>query len=547
MTQPPPPRPPNEPPSPRGEFGAPPPMPPYTAPGYGTLRTPLPPEARARLVQQQPYGQEQYEPPQHGNPQPPARRRVPPIALVIGAAVVAIALIVGGGLLYASTSGDDPGVGASGSDGDKNGDGLGGSGAEQAPADPSAKVALRLPAPKVAKRQVDSVQGSWLTDRTYAKAGVDQLVGYDAASGRKTWTLPLSGQTCAGTDTVTGDALAAVVSEAGKRPADGDHRPCSQITVFDVNTGHKLWTQSLGQGSNRRIFEELSLSGNTLAAGGGLDGGAAFDVKSGSILWQPDTGECQDLGYHGGAQLVTVRKCGTYGEHATYDVQLLDPVTGQPKWSYKLARGLANVKVLSTKPVVFGVGRGASAAGTITDVFALDGRGRLASRIAIDPRKYDFACEVGKTEGCAKITVGNGRIYFATPPPEADGGARQSNEIVSYSLETGKRTGDRVTGGEHRDIFPVRMDGGNLLAFKTGAAEKGSRIVTIDPRTMKQSTLVETPATPVVRDMISGMAPGRSNSELRYSKGRLFLGQPLIGEPYADGGKRYTAIGFGTG
>lgn len=541
MTQPPPPRPPNEPPSPQGEFGAPPPMPPYTAPGYGTLRTPLPPEARARLERQQPYEQPQYEHPQP----PPARTRVPPLALIVGAAVVALALIVGGGFLYASRSGDDPGVGADG--GDKSGDGLAGSGAERAPADPSAKVTLRLPAPKVAKRQVDSVQGSWLTDRTYAKAGVNQLAGYDAASGRRTWTLPLSGQTCAGTDTVTDGALAAVVSEAGKRPANGDHRPCSQITVFNVNTGHKLWTQSLGQGSNRRIFEELSLTGTTLAAGGGLDGGAAFDLKSGRILWQPDTGECQDLGYHGGAQLVTVRKCGTYGKNATYDVQLLDPVTGQPKWSYKLASGLADVKVLSTKPVVFGVGRGTDAAGTVTDVLALDGRGKLTSRISVDPRKYDFACEVGKTEGCAKITVGGGRIYFATRPHESARGAGSANEIVSYSLETGKRTGDRITGGEHHDIFPVRMDGGNLLAFETGAAEKGSRIVTIDPGTLKQSTLLEVPATPDVREMISGIAPGRSNSELRYSKGRLFLGQPLIGEPYANGDKRYTAVGFGTG
>ncbi|MFZ3570049.1 PQQ-binding-like beta-propeller repeat protein [Streptomyces sp. BH097] len=540
MTQPPPPRRPNEPPSPQGEFGAPPPMPPYTAPGYGTLRTPLPPEVRARLARQQPYEQ-----PQYGPPRPPARSKVPPLALVIGAAVVALVLIVGGGFLYASRSGDDPGVGADG--GDKGGDGFGGSEAERAPADPSAGVTLRLPAPKVAKRQVDSVQGSWLTDKTYAKAGVNQLVGYDAASGEKTWTLPLSGQTCAGTDSVTDGALAAVVSEAGKRPANGDHRPCSQITVFDVNTGHKLWTQSLGQGSNRRIFEELSLTGNTLAAGGGLDGGAAFDVKTGRILWQPDTGECQDLGYHGGAQLVTVRKCGTYGRNATYDVQLIDPVTGQPKWSHKLASGLADVKVLSTKPVVFGVGRGADQAGTITDVFALNSRGGVASRISVDPRKYDFACEVGKTEGCAKITVGNGRIYLATRPRESGGAAGPANEIVSYSLESGRRTGDRVTGGGRREIFPVRMDGGNILAFTTGSADKGSRIVTIDPRTMKRSTLLETPATPAVRDMINGIAPGRSNSEFRYSKGRLFLGQPLIGEPYADGGRRYTAIGFGTG
>lgn len=525
MTQPPPPPPPNEPPSPRGEFGAAPP--PYPTPGYGTLRTPLPPEAR-------PY-------PLRAPAQEPRRGKVPPVALVIGAAVVALALVVGGGVLYVTRSGGDSGASATGPGG-KGGDGAGGSGGEKAPADPTAGLALRLPAPKVPRRQVDSVQGSWLTDGTYAKAGVGSITGYDAGTGRKTWTLPLSGQTCAGTDTVTDDGLAAVVSEAGKRPANGDHKPCSQITVFDVDTGDKLWTQSLGQGTNRRIFEELSLSGNTLAAGGGLDGGAAFDVKTGSILWQPDTGECQDVGYHGGAGLVTVRKCGKYG-HATYDVQLLDPVTGQPKWSYRLPSGYSDVKVLSTKPVVFGVGKGKNAAGTINDIFALDGRGKVASRIAIDPRKYDFACEVGRTEGCAKITVGGGRVYLAT---RQQGGTRAGNEIVAYSLDTGKRTRDRVPGGGH-DIFPVRMDGENLLAFTSGGYDEGSRIVSIDPRTMKRSTLVETPATPEARDLINGMAPGRSNSELRYAHGKLFFGQPLIGEPATDGGKRYTAIGFTTG
>ncbi|WP_425832767.1 PQQ-binding-like beta-propeller repeat protein [Streptomyces fractus] len=552
MTQPPPPRPPNEPPSPQGGFGAPPPMPPYTAPGYGTLRSPLPPESRGRPGQQ-PY--EQQHPYGHHQEQPPTRKKVPPIALVIGAAVVAIALIVGGGVLYFSTSGGDaPGAGSSdAADGDKGGDGFGGP-EEEVPADPSARTALRLPAPKVAKRQVDNVRGSWLTDRTYAKAGLNQLAGYDAASGRKTWTLPLSGQTCAGTDSVNDDGLAAVVSEDAKRSRDNRPRPCTRITVFDVNTGHKVWSQTVRQGTKDRRFEELSFSGNTLAVGGGFDGGAAFDVKSGRILWQPDTGTCQDMGYRGGTRLVAVRKCGAYGDER-YEVQLLDPTTGGPRWSYAIATGPTAVKVLSTKPVVVGIGTGGNSTGTINSILTVDDRGKLMSKIALDPKKFDFACEAGKIEGCAKTAVGNGRVYLATRQhtvpgnsgtSENSGDVGMTNEIVSYSLETGKRTGDRVEGGDH-SIFPVRMDGGNILAFKTGAYDKGSAMVTIDPTTMKQRTLLETPATPAVREAIGSMAPGQASSELHYSKGRLFLGSPVISAPYGKDDKRFTALGFTTG
>ncbi|WP_306323585.1 MULTISPECIES: PQQ-binding-like beta-propeller repeat protein [unclassified Streptomyces] len=471
--------------------------------------------------------------------------------VLIAAGVVALALVVGGVTYLSTSGGDDPGAGAAGpADGDKS-DGIDGPAAERPPADPAARPSLRLPAPKVAKRQVDSVRGSWLIDGTYAKAGVNQIAGYDAATGRKTWTLPLSGQTCAGTAGVTDDGLAAVVSEAGKRAKNHRPRPCTQITVFDVNTGDKLWTKTVRQGTKDRRFEELSLSGNTLAAGGGFDGGAAFDIKSGRILWQPDTGACEDVGYRGGARLVAVRKCGAYGKE-TYDVQLLDPTTGGPKWSYKLPAGSADVKVLSTRPVVFGVGTGHDAARTINDILTVDDNGKLTSKIAIDHKKYDFTCEVGKTEGCAKLTVGNGRVYLATRQHAVSGRSKSAartsgttNEIVSYSLETGKPTGDRVEGGDH-DIFPLRMDGGHLLAFKTGAYDKGSEVATIDPRTMKQRTLLETPATATVRNAISGMAPGEAGAELHYAKGNLFIGRSVIGAPYADDGARYTALGFTT-
>ncbi|WP_428952983.1 PQQ-binding-like beta-propeller repeat protein [Streptomyces sp. cg35] len=573
-------------PPPPGGFGAPPPPPPQDAPGYGYPQTPPPPPQGApgygypgqqqpqqpptpaygqqphgqQQFGQQPYGQQQYGQQQYGYPQPPTTpmaapgggggKKPSPIVWIVTAAVVVIALIVGGGIFYASSSDDgkdDKKTSADGKKGGgngKDGSGFGGDGQEKVPATTAASIAFQLPAPKVAKDNVDSVKGSWLTDKTYAKAGVNEIVGYDPASGQKNWTLPLPGQTCGATADVTKDARAAVVTEDAKRPKDGSHQTCSQVTVFDVNTGKKLWTKSIGSGSQARTFEELSFSGDTLAVGGGLRGGAAFDIASGKILWQPQTGTCEDVGYHGGEQLVAVRKCGDYGSEK-YEVQLLDPKSGRPQWTYKLATGVTNAKVLSTDPVVFGVGTGDNAAGTITDIFSLDAKGKLVTKIAIDDEKYDFDCEVGMTEGCSKVVVGNGRVYLATRQHDAGGDLGMTNEIVSFDLKTGRSTGDRADGGDY-EIFPFRMDGGNILAYKDGPYDKGSQIVTIAPEGMKQTTLLETPATQSVKSAISSMVPGNSSSELRYSNGRLYFGKGLISPPYSADEKSYTAVGFVT-
>ncbi|MEV3859729.1 PQQ-binding-like beta-propeller repeat protein [Streptomyces sp. NPDC050095] len=572
---------------PPGGFGAPtppapappaaPPQAPATPPGYGypapqPQQPPTPaygqqPYGQPQFGEQQAYGQQQYGQQQYGYPQPPTtplaatgggsgdgggKKGVSPVVWIVTAAVVVIALIVGGGIWYAGSSDDGKGDKKNTADGkDKGGDtgggkgkdgtGFGGAGQEKVPANTAASIAFQLPAPQVAKDTVDSVKGSWLTDTVYAKAGVNEIVGYDPATGAKKWTLPLPGETCGSSTDVTKDGLAAVVSEDAKRPKGGDHQTCSQITLFDVNTGQKKWTKSVGTGASALTFEELSFTGDTLAVGGGLRGGAAFDL-AGNILWKPQQGTCEDVGYSGGEQLVAVRKCGDY-DNEKYEVQLLDPKTGSPKWSYKLATGLDNAKVLSTNPVVFGVGTGDNAAGTITDIFSLDASGKLVTKISIDDEKYDFDCEVGMTEGCSKVVVGNGRVYLATRQHDAGGDIGMTNELVSYDLKTGKSTSDRVDGGEY-EIFPLRMDGGNILAYKDGPYDKGSQIVTVDGKSMKQTTLLETPATETVKNAISSMVPGSSSSEIRYSGGRLYLGKELISKPYSADEKDYTAIGF---
>lgn len=574
-------------PPPPGGFGAPTPPPPQGgAPGYGypqsapgAPQTPPPPpqgqpgygfpnqqpnQPPTPAYGQQPYGQQQFgqqpygQAPGYGYPQPPTApmppaggggKSVSPIVWIVTAAVVVIALIVGGGIWYANSSGDDKGGTKNSADGDKKGgdkgeDGLGGGGGqEKVPASTAGKIAFQLPAPKVAKDAVWSVAGSWLTDSTYAKSDLNQVVGYDPDTGTKKWTLPLTGQTCGFSPEVTEAGLTAVLAEDGKRKKDKDHFQCTVITVFDMNTGKKVWSNSVEVGGQKIAFKELSITGSTLAVGGGYDGGAAFDIKSGKSLWKPQVGSCEDVGYSGGEQLVAVRKCGDFDEEE-YQVQLLDPATGKPKWSYKVPGNPGSVNLLSvfsTKPVSFGIALGEEV--KYTDAFSLDDSGKLRAKITIDPERYDVDCEVGEVHGCRGLAVGNDRLYLASKQHDGSG-TDQVNEIVSFSLANGKITGDRADSGDDYEIFPIRMDGSNVLAYKDGPYDKGAQVVTIDPKTMKQTVLLETPATQTVRDALSRMVPG--SAELRYSGGRLFLGKDLISEPFSADDKQYAALGFTT-
>ncbi|MER5181807.1 PQQ-binding-like beta-propeller repeat protein [Streptomyces sp. NPDC002896] len=572
-TPPPPAQAPGPPPPPAQAPGTPPPPHPQAGqPHYGYPGAPQPPAPgqpptppMGQPGQQPGYGYPgQYA--QYGAYQQPTTMPLGPQAAsggrkinaqvaIIVSAVVAIALIVGGGVWYSSSSGSDDreqsSAGPTGGGDDDNGGGennAGGGGKEKVPANTSAKVLFQLPAPEVGKDQVSSVTGSWLTEKVYAKAGINEIVGYDAATGAKQWTLPLAGQTCAASPEVSKDGVAVVIHEEAKRNKKGDYQACTNVTAFNVDTGEKLWTKtaSVGDQTEKIRFDEVTISGATVGVGG-IYGGAAFDLQSGKELWAPKSSDtCRDQGYAGGEQLVAVRACGNY-DNERLEVQLLNPADGAVKWTYKLPAGVDNAKVISTKPVVFGVDSGdgddsVSSTGA-TDIFSLDDSGKLRIKITLEDGKYDHDCEVNQVHACHGIVVGNDRVYVPTREHDGSSDYGMTNEIVSFSLATGKSTGDRADAGERYTMFPIRMDGGNILAFKNGPYDKGSQVVSINGKTMKETTLLETPAAEAVQSAVSSMVP--DSSELLYSNGRLFMGKKLISKPYSDDDKSYTAIGFG--
>ncbi|GGV52797.1 hypothetical protein GCM10010277_49810 [Streptomyces longisporoflavus] len=532
--------------------------PPGQPQGYGYPGQPTQPYGQQTPYgQQPPYGAYQQPStmpmaPQAGAPGSGGKKLSGQMKIIIGA-VVAIALIVGGGVFYASTSGkDDTEASSEGSTGGgKGGEGkkgggeqaAGGPGTEKVPANTSATVSMQIPQPEVPKDDVWSVAGSWLTDDVYAKAGVNEIVGYNPTDGKELWTLPLAGQTCAGSREVTKDGVVAVAYEEAKRTKKGDHQTCSQISAVDLKEGKKLWTKSIEEGSSKARIEELTISGNTVAVGSSA-GGAAFDIADkGKLLWEPTVGdECQDEGYAGGEQLVAVQKCGDYGDEKL-KIQLLDPESGDAKWTYPVTPGVDNAKIISTRPVVFGQDTQEITASGVTDAFSLDDKGNLRAKISLPDGKYDHDCEVNVVYACSSLAVGNDKLYVPTRQHKGGGdGYSQTNEIISFSLETGKTTGDRADAGENGEMFPIRMDGGNILAYKDAGYDKGAQVVSLNGKTMKETKLLETPAAESVGSAISSMVP--KSNELLYGNGKLYLGKKLISKPYSKDEKEYTALGF---
>ncbi|GHH90606.1 outer membrane protein assembly factor BamB family protein [Streptomyces capillispiralis] len=546
------------PPTPAGGYGY-----PGQQPGpYGQPQQPY--GQQQSYGQQQPYGQPGYGYPQPATMpmpsqpgQPGGGRKFNAQAAIIVSAVVAIALIVGGGVWYASSSGKDDkettaeGGGTGGKDA-KNG-GAGGTGGgttseakEKAPADPGSKVLFQVPAPKVPKDTTSiSTAGSWLTDTVYAKSGIAEVVGYDRAKGTEKWTIDLPGPVCEATGHLTEDNKTAVIHKPAM-PTKDDPQRCTQVTLIDLEAGKEVWSKTAESGTMEISFNNVTLSGGTVAAGS-TSGGAAWEIASGKQLWAPKTSDaCYDSGYGGGEKLVAVRKCGSY-EQRQLHIQTIDPKSGKVITEYKMDEGIEYAGIVSTEPLVVAadVGDTAGDGSGISDFFSIDNKtGKLITRISAPGEEFAARCDIiTRIEKCSGLAVGNGRLYVPTEEHEGGGEYSETNEVVAFDLSTGKQTGQRADAGDGYQLTPLRMDGGNVLAYKRPPYDKGGQIVSIDGASFKQTTLMENPATESVRNVETRMLP--EYAEILYGQGGLYM-SGVYASDYSTSDKEYLVIAFGT-
>ncbi|MFE1992041.1 outer membrane protein assembly factor BamB family protein [Streptomyces parvulus] len=555
---------------------------PQPQPGYGYPQTPPQPQPGYGYPGQQPgqpgqpgpYGQptpaygQPGQPPGYGYPQatvpmqpqpggPGGGRKINAQLAIIVTAVVAIALIIGGGVWYSKSSDDggkddtassSGGTGGKGGTDEKGGDGGGsGAGTEKVPSDPAAKVLFQVPAPPVSKDDSSVVvSGSWLTDTVYAKSGVAEVAGYDPDKGSKKWAIKLAGPVCAASRHVTDDNKTVIIHQPAMPTKAEPSHGCTQVAVLDLDAGKTVWTKTAGDQPIN--FSNVTISGDTVAAGS-TEGGVGFGIAKGDILWSPKaTDSCYDAGYGGGEKLVAVRKCGSY-DARQLNIQTIDPKSGKVISEYKMAQGIEYAGVVSTNPLVVAadVGDSAGDGSGISDFFSIDNKtGKLLTRISAPGEQFAARCDtITKIENCTGLAVGANRLYIPTEEHEGSGESySRTNEVVAFDLATGKQTGQRADAGEDYTITPLRMDGGNVIAYKRPPYDKGGQIVSIDGGTFKQTTLLENPATEAVRDVEASMSP--DYSEILYSQGHLYMSQVFASEPTSADEKEYLAIGFGT-
>ncbi|MDX3608091.1 PQQ-binding-like beta-propeller repeat protein [Streptomyces sp. FL06-04B] len=544
-------------PPPADPFGKQPQQPPAAPPqpGYGYPQAP----AGQHGMPQQAYGYPtQPMQPQYGGPQPGGNggKKFSTQMQIIVAAAVAVVLIIGAGVIYSTTSGDGDGKNEASSSGSTGGGGKGGEGSglaggsEKVPANTKSKVAFQVPQPVV--KDIVTVEGSWLTDKAYVKSGINEINGYDRDKGTKLWSFPLPGEMCTASRHVSKDYKTAVVFQETKPTKENKYPSCNQVGVIDLAAGKLLWSKSVtsATGGDRPVsFDEVTLSGTTVAAGG-TSGGAAFKLADGAELWKPKVGAdgCYDRGYAGGEALAVVRKCGTY-DSPQLTVQALNPTSGEPLSSYQMPAGVEYAHIVSTKPLVVAadVGDTAGDGSGISDFFSIDAAtGKLKVRIPADAEKYAGDCDSTEVEKCQNMAVGNNRLYLPTERHEGTGEYGDTNEVVAFDLDTGKLLGGRADAGDRHILTPLRMDGTSVIAYKEAPYDKGGQVVSIDGETFKQTTLMENPDDEAIRKAEKRFSIG--SAELLYSDGQFYMAATSVHKPstVTPDEKVYLVVAYGT-
>ncbi|MFF0503508.1 PQQ-binding-like beta-propeller repeat protein [Streptomyces fimicarius] len=565
-------QPPQQPDAPAGGYGTPPPAAPgnYPTPpapqpnGYGYPQALQPgygyPQGPAGQpgMPQQAYGYPtQPMQPQYGAPQQPGGgKKFSTQMQIIVAAAVAVVLIIGAGVIYAASGDDDGGKNEASSSGSTGGEAKGGEGGglaggdEKPPANTKSKVALQVPEPQVT--DITTVMGSWITDKAYVKSGVAEIVAYDLDKGTKLWSVPLPGEVCSASRHMSKDYKTAIVFEETKATKENKYPSCNQVGVVDMATGKLLWSKGVtsATGGDQQVrFDEVTLSGSTVAAGG-TSGGAAFKLETGAELWKPKVGSdgCYDRGYGGGEALAVVRKCGT-SDSPQLTVQALNPTTGAPLSSFQMPAGVDYASIVSTKPLVVAadVGDTAGDGSGISDFFSIDAAtGKLIVRIPADAEQYAARCGSTEVERCQNLAVGNNRLYLPTENHDGTSEYGDTNEIVAFDLTTGKLLGARADAGDRYSLVPLRMDGTSIIAYKEPPYDKGGQIVSIDGETFKQTLLMENPSDEAVREAERRFS--NDHSELLYSDGHFFKSKRLVSKRSvvdADD-KLYLVVGYRT-
>ncbi|MFF3687416.1 PQQ-binding-like beta-propeller repeat protein [Streptomyces sp. NPDC002187] len=488
------------------------PQQPPAQPGYGYPQQPPGPYGQqpGPYNQSGPYGGYPTQPHYPGTPTPPAGGGggfFKGKTGVIVAASAAALLLIGGGS-YLALSGDEkddkPAVSKSSDDpeptgsesvdqGDGNGTGSGGDDEDlnAGRKDGEAKALF------LTKNDVDlpasgaDVFGPWVVGDTVAKAMYREVVGYSVTDGSKKWTVKLPTDVCSAPAQISADGKVVV----GIKDGLTEKSKCLELQMIDLKTGKAGWKKPVPKSSG--VFGSLSdftlaISGNTVGIAG-TNNSYGFSLTDGKQLFGKPGGECKPFAFAGGPKLLAAASCPTKDyDKPNHQLQEIDPATGRAKWTYRTPAGWSIDKVYSASPLVVSLTQREPKKWS---VIALTDNGKPRSQIKADA-KDKFAPRCGGSfvifgqnlEGCTGVAADASTFYMAT-----ETGYGTANEVIAFSLDTGKAKWRAPAGGERR-MTPLRMENGSVLVYLDATYDKGGAVATIAPGGGAPKVLLQHPA-----------------------------------------------------
>lgn len=286
-----------------------------------------------------------------------------------------------------------------------------------------------------------ATEGVWTAGSSVIRVRADQVVSYQAATGRQQWTLAVPGGdvACA----VSADASSATVGLIGYSTAGG---ACDQLLAVDLGTGQQLWSKRVPaswKGDQGTGF--VAVGGDTAVA---VTAGAVlgYDQRTGAPRWTALTPPgCSDQTLAGAQQSVVVlAACGR-----TFDVIDLDPASGKQLWRTPVPRQASgyHFAILSADPVVVAD----VSPGQPEQVLAFGATGHLTSTIPVGDLDTSYYQGFGP-----QIAVSGGLLIGVTRP----GGGHA--DVVAYRLSDGGR---QWLLPMPDDVLSLQQDGGQLLVI----------------------------------------------------------------------------------
>jgi outer membrane protein assembly factor BamB len=291
-----------------------------------------------------------------------------------------------------------------------------------------------------------TTEGVWTTGGSLIRVRADEIVSYQAGTGREQWTLAVPGA----------GAACAVSAQAAQAPGQaatgligygGAGGACDHVLAVDLGTGRQLWSRQVAAGwTGDQGTGFVAAGGDTAVA---VTAGAAlgYDLRTGAPRWTALTpAGCSDQTVAAAQRSVVVlAACGQ-----DFDVIGLDPASGSQLWITPVPEPAAGYQfaILSADPVV--VDDLLPGTRPVDHVLTFGADGRLQSTIPAGDLDTSYYQGSGP-----EVVVSDGLLAGVTRP---SGGY---SDVVAFRLSDGRRQWLVPVPG---NVVSLRQDGGQLLA-----------------------------------------------------------------------------------